>query len=68
MPEEQKAELLESINSARSLDELFKAFSIAYRTATALPDPAALAELTALKDERKAELEAHNESAYGIAA
>lgn len=68
MPEEQKAEMKESITGANTLDELFKAFSTAYRAATALPDPSALAELTALKDERKAALEAHNESALGIAA
>jgi hypothetical protein len=59
MPEEQKAELIEAIEAASTLDELFTAFSAAYRAATALPDGEALAELTRLKDERKALLEAH---------
>lgn len=59
MPEEQKAGLSEAIEHADTLDELFTAFSAAYRTATALPDAQALAELTSLKDVRKAELEAH---------
>jgi hypothetical protein len=68
MPDEQKAELCAAITGADTLEDLFKAFSIAYRAATALPDPQALAELTALKDERKALLEAHNDAAYGIAA
>lgn len=59
MPDEQKAELIEAIEQAGTLDELFVAFSTAYRAATALPDAEALAELTRLKDERKAMLEAH---------
>jgi hypothetical protein len=68
MPDEQKAEMIEAISHAGTLEELFAAFSVAYRAATALPDPDALAELTALKNERKALLEAHNDPAYGIAA
>lgn len=59
MPDEQKTELIEAIEQASTLDELFTAFSAAYRAATALPDAEALAELTQLKDERKALLEAH---------
>ena len=59
MPDEQKAELIDALDQASTLDELFTAFSAAYRAATALPDGEALAELTRLKDERKALLEAH---------
>ncbi len=64
MEEAQKHELIESINRAESLDELFNAFSVAYRTANALPDAAALAELTKAKDEKKMALEAH-EAVFG---
>jgi hypothetical protein len=68
MPEQQKAAMREAIVQAGTLEDLFKAFSAAYRAATALPDPDTLAELTTLKDERKALLEAHNDASYGIAA
>jgi hypothetical protein len=68
MPDGQKAEMIEAIKQADSLDDLFNAFSVAYRAATALPDPETLAELTRLKDERKGLLEAHNDAAYGVAA
>jgi hypothetical protein len=68
MPDDQKLAMREAISHAGTLDELFKAFSVAYRTATALPDPDTLAELTTLKDERKAVLEAHDHSSYEIAA
>ena len=61
MPEEQKAGLQEAIDSAETLDELFKAFSAAYRAASVLPDPEALREFTAAKDARKTLLEAHPE-------
>lgn len=61
MPEAQRAEMLGAISNANTLDELFKAFSLAYRAATALSDNEALAELTALKNERKAWLEAQQE-------
>jgi hypothetical protein len=67
MPEEQKAEMCNAISGANTLDELFKAFSLAYRAATALSDNEALAELTALKNERKAWLEAQHEP-VGMAA
>ena len=66
--EEQKAEMRQAISGAVTLDDLFKAFSAAYRVATALSDNESLAELTALKNERKAWLEAQNEEQLGIAA
>jgi hypothetical protein len=66
--EEQKTEMLQAISGANTLDELFKAFSSAYRVATALSDAESLAELTSLKNERKAWLEAQNDVPYGIAA
>jgi len=68
MPEEQKAGLIDAIARSSSLDELFRAFSSAYRTATALPDTEALSELTRAKDERKAILESHNDAEFGVAA
>jgi hypothetical protein len=68
MPDEQKAGMIDAIGQAGTLEELFNAFSAAYRAATALPDPDTLAELTRLKDERKALLEAHNDADYGVAA
>jgi hypothetical protein len=68
MSESQKEELIEAINRAQTLEELFNAFSTAYRAATALPDAAALAELTKIKDERKAALEAYDETTFGVHA
>jgi hypothetical protein len=68
MPEEQKAELMEAINRADTLDDLFQAFSTAYRAAVALPDSEALSELTEAKDRRKAVLEAHHDADFGVAA
>ena len=68
MGEEQKAELAEAINRAQSVDELFNAFSMAYRAATALPDPEALTELTRIKDERKAKLESQEDALSGAHA
>ncbi|MBK4734385.1 ATP-binding protein [Noviherbaspirillum sp. DKR-6] len=67
MSEEQRVEACNAISNANTLDELFKAFSLGYRAATALSDNEALAELTALKNERKAWLEAQHEP-VGIAA
>jgi hypothetical protein len=65
----QKTEMLGAISSANTLEDLFKAFSSAYRVATALSDTQTLAELTSLKNERKAWLEARNEEQpYDIAA
>jgi hypothetical protein len=61
--EEQKLAMLQSISGANTLDALFQAFSLAYRAATALSDNEALAEMTALKNERKAWLEAQHEAA-----
>ena len=66
MEDKQKAELSEAIQHAGTLDELFNAFSVAYRTANALPDKAALDELTRVKDERKAALE--REAEQGVHA
>lgn len=68
MSPDQKTSMKEAINRAETLDDLFRAFSVAYRVANALSDQEALAELTALKDQRKALLEAHNDSAYGMVA
>ncbi|WP_089399935.1 ATP-binding protein [Noviherbaspirillum humi] len=68
MPREQKAELMDAIDHANTLDDLFKAFSTAYRVATTLPDTDALSELTIAKDKRKAVLESHNDDAFGVAA
>ena len=66
--DEQKAEMRQAISGAVTLDDLFKAFSAAYRVATALSDNETLADLTALKNERKAWLEAQNEEQLGMAA
>jgi hypothetical protein len=68
MSADQKTAMSDAINRAGTLDDLYRAFSVAYRVANSLPDADALAELTALKDERKALLEVHNESEFGIAA
>lgn len=68
MTPDQKTSMTEAINRAESLDELYRAFSVAYRVANALSDQGALAELTALKDQRKALLEAHNDSAFRMSA
>lgn len=68
MHDAQKAELIDAIERADTLDELFKAFSSAYRTASALSDADALSELTKAKDARKAALEAHNDADLGVPA
>jgi hypothetical protein len=68
LSEQQKKELADSIRKARDLDELYHVFAAAYRTANAVPDQAALAELTRIKDERKAELEAAEDLIYGAHA
>jgi len=68
MRDEQKIELIDAINRAETVDELFNAFSTAYRAATALSDAAALAELTKVKDARKAALEAHSDELFGVHA
>lgn len=57
MAEDKKAELIDGISRANDLDELYQAFSSAYRTATALNDKDALSEFTQAKDARKAALE-----------
>ena len=57
MAEDKQAELIDGISRAASLDELFQAFSTAYRAATALDDKEALAEFTQAKDARKKAIE-----------
>jgi hypothetical protein len=66
--EQHKKELADSISGAHDLDELYKVFAVAYRAANAIPDQAALEELTRLKDERKAALEAAEDLIYGAHA
>lgn len=68
MRDEQKIELIDAINRADNLDELFNAFSTAYRAATALHDPDALSELTNVKDARKAVLEPQEDTVFGVSA
>jgi hypothetical protein len=68
MRDEQKIELIDAINRADTLDELFNAFSTAYRAATALQDPDALSELTKVKDARKAILESQEDTVFGVHA
>ncbi len=68
MPDPQKAELIGAIGNAGSLDDLYKAFAAAYRTANAIGDNDALSELTRAKDRRKADLESHNDADFGVAA
>lgn len=68
MRDEQKIELIDAINRADNLDELFNAFSTAYRAATALHDPDALSELTKVKDARKAVLEPQEDTVFGVSA
>jgi len=68
MTPDQKTSMKDAINSAESLDDLFRAFSVAYRAANALSDEEALGELTALKDQRKALLEADHTSGYRMSA
>lgn len=65
LSDEQRGTLLKSIDNARSLDELYKVFASAYRSANAVADTEALAALTRAKDERKAALEAEQETTYG---
>ncbi len=68
MDAEQKAHLLDTIQNAGSVDQLFNAFSSAYRTANAIGDQEALRELTSAKDARKAQLEAHEGDIFGVHA
>jgi len=57
MDAEQKSAFIHAINEAHTLDELYKEFAHAYRAAQAIPDAAAVSELTRIKDARKATLE-----------
>lgn len=68
MRDEQKIELIDAINRADNLDELFNAFSTAYRAATALHDPDALSDLTQVKDARKAVLEPQEDTVFEVSA
>jgi len=70
MVDERKAELLDGISRANTLDALFAAFSTAYRAANALGDKDALAEFTQAKDARKAALEPHKQQddVFGVHA
>ena len=54
MDEQQKSAFVESLDRARDLDELYHVFAGAYRAANAIPDAAAVAEFSRIKDERKA--------------
>lgn len=57
LPAARKVHLIEEIGRAETQEQLYKVFSVGYRAAIALSDSLALAELTAAKDRRKAELE-----------
>jgi hypothetical protein len=59
---DKKAGFIDSISQAANLDDLFKAFSTAYRAANALSDQDALKEFTQAKDARKAALEPQEQS------
>jgi hypothetical protein len=67
LPAEEKGELMDAIENAGTLDDLFKAFSTAYRTANNVPDHDALTEFTKAKDRRKTVLETQN-SEFGVEA
>jgi hypothetical protein len=62
MDPKQKAQMIKAIEEAHTLDDLYRVFAAAYRAANAIPDQAAIAELTRLKDARKAALEASEEA------
>jgi hypothetical protein len=62
MDAKQKAQMVKAIEEAPTLDDLYRVFAAAYRAANAIPDQAAVAELTRLKDARKAALEASEEA------
>lgn len=70
LPEAQKLALGESLEKAATVDELYSAFTAAYRAAHALQDTAALDEFTRLKDERKLALEVQydTDTAHGVHA
>ena len=60
--------LLEAIDSADTLDGLYRAFAHAYRAANALQDLRALDEFTQAKDRRKAALESRQEGEQALPA
>ncbi len=60
----QRASLRDSVEQAGNLDELYRAFSHAYRAASALQDLSALDEFTRIKDQRKVMLESAQDSEH----
>ncbi len=68
MDEQEKNAFVESLDRAHDLDELYRVFAGAYRAANAIPDAAAVAEFSRIKDERKAALEAAEDAIYGAHA
>lgn len=57
MDESAITDYLTTIEECHTLDDLFNAFSTAYRAATTIGDPAALASFTVAKDKRKVIIE-----------
>lgn len=64
LAESQRVSLRHSIENAENLDELYRAFSQAYRAANALQDLAALDEFTRIKDQRKVSLESAQDAEH----
>ncbi len=64
LAEAQRANLRHSVETAENIDELYRAFSHAYRAANALQDLSALDEFTRIKDQRKVELEAAQDTEH----
>ncbi len=64
LAESQRVSLRHSIENAENLDELYRAFSQAYRAASALQDLAALDEFTRIKDQRKVSLESAQDAEH----
>ena len=64
LSESQRTNLRHHVETASNIDELYKAFSQAYRAANTLQDLSALDEFTRTKDLRKAELEASQDSEH----
>ena len=60
----QRASLRHSVENAENIDELYRAFSHAYRAANALQDLSALDEFTRIKDQRKASLESAQDAEH----
>ncbi len=64
----QRLALLEAIDKAATLDELYRAFAHGYRAANALQDLAALDEFTQVKDQRKGALESLQQGEHALPA